>query len=329
MIKQLFGAVVAVGMLATTSSAVELKMKYEPGVTRTMNVEMNLKGDLDVGGDTPVKGTAQGKILTEMDLKVQSVDDEGVGTIEQSISNIDMEFSAEAETPDGPKKWDVDLSPEGGSMTADGETTPIPADTLSDIQSKSWEVKMNAQGAPVGMDIDSSEMSEEEAQQVKQMSESISKMIGKAALLPEGDVEVGHEWEQVLSIDELTKELVKDNPMLSVMTQMGIPDLKTTYKLDEVRQDGGNEIATISSKTLFDWTEGNLPLGVVNITVNRLSITGNTLTTMNATDGYASRQTSDTELTYDLTINTVFGPDGPSTFEAKGGLTINSNVKTD
>ena len=112
MIKQLLGAVVAVGMLATTSSAVELKMKYEPGVTRTMNVEMNLKGDLDVGGDTPVKGTAQGKILTEMDLKVQSVDDEGVGTIEQSISNIDMEFSAEAETPDGPKKWDVDLSPE-------------------------------------------------------------------------------------------------------------------------------------------------------------------------------------------------------------------------
>jgi len=117
--------------------------------------------------------------------------------------------------------------------------------------------------------------------------------------------------------------------MLSVVTQMGIPDLKTTYRLDEVRADGGSEIATITSKTLFEWTDGNLPLGVVNVAINRLNIEGNTLTTMNVTEGYASRQTSDTKLDYDLTINTVFGQDGPATYEAKGSLTINSNVKTD
>jgi hypothetical protein len=264
-----------------------------------------------------------------MGLKVLSVDEEGVATIEQSVTDINLEVDAEAETPDGPKKWSVEMTPEGGTMTADGETMPIPADSLKDIKSQSWNVKMDDRGAPMGVDLDSSEMSQEEAEQVKQMSESITSMIGKAALLPEGDVEIGHEWEQVLSIDEITKELVKDNPMLTVVTQMGIPDLKTTYKLEEVREDSGSEVATISSKTDFVWTEGNLPLGVVNITVNKLSIAGNTLTTMDITEGYAKRQTSDTKLEFDLTINTVFGPDGPSTFEADGGLTINSSVKTD
>lgn len=325
----MLGGLLALGLVATHAPAVEIKMKYEPGQNRTMGIEMDLDGTLEVSGAVPIKGSGKGKIGTGMNLKVLSVAPDGVATIEQSVADINLDFDAEAETPDGPKKWSVEMNPEGGTMTADGESIPIPADSLNDIKSKSWNIKMNDRGAPVGMDLDSSEMSQEEAEQVKQMSESISNMIGKAALLPEGDVEVGHEWEQVLSVDEITKELVKDNPMLSVMTQMGIPDLKTTYKLDEVREDSGSEIATISSKTAFEWTGGNLPLGVINITVNRLSIQGDTLTTMDITDGYASRQTSDTKLVFDLTINTVFGPEGPSTYEADGGLTINSSVKTD
>ncbi len=329
MTKRILGGLLVLGLVASASPAVELKMKYEPGQDRIMNIELGLNGDLDVTGAVPIKGTGKGRIGTKMSLKVLSVDDEGVATIEQSVTDIDIDIEADAETPDGPKDWSVELTPDGGTLTAQGETTPIPADSLKDIQSQSWKIKMNEQGAPEGMDIDSSEMSEEEAEEVRRMSESISSMVGKAALLPEGDVEPGHEWEQVLSVDEITKELVKDNPMLSVVAQMGIPDLKTTYKLDEVAQDGGKEIATISSKTSFDWTEGNLPLGFINVTVNRLSIQGNTLTTLDMTEGFTSRQTSDTELEYDLTINMVFGPDGPAAYEAKGGLSINSNVRTD
>jgi len=186
--------VFALAVLTAATHAVELKMKYEPGTTRTMNVDMNLEGSLEVTGDAAIQGTGEGRIGTSMDLKVLSEED-GVGTIEQKITNIDIDIQAEADTQDGPKKWDVKLTPEGGSMTADGQTTPIPADTLGDIQAQSWEVKMDAQGAPVGMEIDSSEMSQEEAEQVQQMSESLNSMIGKAALLPDGDVEEGHEWD--------------------------------------------------------------------------------------------------------------------------------------
>ena len=328
MVKTILGGLLVLGLVTTTSQGIELKMKYEPGQDRVMNIEMDIKGDIDISGAVPIKGSGEGQIGTKMNLKVLSVDADGVATIEQSVDDIRIDFKAEAETPEGPKKWSVELTPEGGTLVAEGQTTPIPADSLKDIQSQSWKIKLNEQGAPVGMDIDASEMSEEEAENVQNMSESISNMIGKAALMPEGDVEEGHKWEEVLSVDEITKELVKDNPMLSVMAQMGIPDLTTNYQLDEVSESSGKQIATISSKTLFDWSEGNLPLGVVNVTINNLKIKGNTLTTMDVTEGYTSRQTSDTTLEYDLTINTVFGPDGPATYEAKGSLTINTSVKT-
>lgn len=326
---RIVGGLLALGLVSVAASAVELKMKYEPGQTRTMAVELGVDAKLEVRGDVPIQGTGKGTIGSEMSLKVLSVDGDGVATIQQSVDDVRIDVAANAETPDGPKAWNLELTPKGGTFTGDGQTNPIPADSLKDIQEQSWTVKMNDRGAPVGMELETGDLTQQEAEQARQMSESIGNLMGKSALLPEGEVEPGQSWEHVLSVGEITKDLVKDNPMLSVVSEMGIPDLKTTYKLDELSTEGDNEIGSISSKTDFVWTEGNIPLGIVNITVNRLAIESNTLSTMNVSEGYISRQTSDSVLSFDLTINSVFGPEGPATYEADGSLTINSNVRYD
>ena len=127
---KMVGGLVAFVLLASYANAIELKMKYEPGQERTMNVDLDFEGKLDVGGDVPIQGSGKGQIATTMDLKVISVDGDGIATVEQSLSDIKIDIEAEAETPDGPKDWTIELTPDGGTLTAEGESNPIPADSF-------------------------------------------------------------------------------------------------------------------------------------------------------------------------------------------------------
>lgn len=114
--------------------------------------------------------------------------------------------------------------------------------------------------------------------------------------------------------------------MLSAFTNLGIEDVKTVSTLKELRKEGDNEIATISSATNFSWKEGRIPLGVVNITVKNLEVKSESLTEMNNTLGTVPRMTSITNMTFEVVIETAIGEGGPATYTATGNLKLDSTT---
>ena len=321
-----FSAVIGGVLALSPSSAIELKMKYDAGQERTMTARVNFSGNISIDQDFRLEGKAEGKSGASISKKVISVDSEGIASIENKLDGFSVEVDSEAQIGEETHQHQIKLDETGGTYTTDGESQPIPSSDLEEATSKTWTVLMNEKGATVGMDLDSSQMSAEEAQQVQQLTGSLSGMMGQDSLLPEGDVEPGASWEEVLSVDELTAELSKENPMLPTPANLGIPDLVIKHTLSEVRQEAGNEMATINTTTQFDWPGGNIPLGIFNVTINRLAITGDSMADVNNTEGYLPRITNVTNMEFDLTVNLAFGEQGPQTYVAKGQIKMDSTI---
>ena len=320
--------ILAFATLVPCASAIELRMKYKEGQTRSMSVKMDLKGNLEVRGASSMDGKVEGSGGVNMDMTVLSVDEEGVASIENRLGGFNVDLSGNADLGDATHAFAVKMDENGGTFTADGKTEEIPAAAMAEAKAQAWTVEMDSLGATVGMSLDSEEMGAAEAENIKNLSDSLSGVFGQNGLLPKEDVKVGQTWEQVLKVDDITKELSKENPMLATMTNLGIPDLVSRFTLTEVGQDGDNEMATISSTVNFAWLEGSLPLGIVNITVNKLTLKSESLVEMNNTEGYAPRMTGVTTIDFDLAINTLLGPSGPANYEAKGQLKTDSAIVT-
>ncbi len=304
--------------------AVQLRLKFEKDKVETNEVTAQIQGDLRVDGTQRLEGTATGNMGVKMIQKTLAVDDKGVATIEMKLDGLNIKLDSEADMGQGKKKYGVNLTESGGKAFIDGATEDIPP--MGDVKAQSWQVNMNNLGAPVSFSLDSSQMGSEEAKEVQGLSDSVASFVSKHAPLPEQDVKVGDTWENTLSIKELTTTLAKDNPMLSAAANLGIDDVKTVSTLKEIRTEGGNEIATISSVTNFAWKEGQIPLGVINITVKNLDVKSESLVDMNNTLGQLSRSTAITTIKFDIAINTTLGPEGPSNYTATGNLKMESTT---
>jgi hypothetical protein len=320
--------ILAIATLVPCASAIELRMKYEEGQSRSMSVKIDLRGSLEVRGGSSIDGNVEGSGGVNMDLKVLSVDEKGVASIENRLGGFNVNLNGNADLGDATHAFAVKLDENGGAFTSDGKTEEIPAAAMEEAKAQAWTVQMDSLGATVGMSLDSEKMEAAEAENIKNLSDSLAGVFGQNGLLPKEDVEVGQTWEQVFKVDDITKELSKENPMLATMANLGIPDLISRYTLTEVGQDGDNEMATISSTVDFSWLEGSLPLGIVNITVNKLALKSESLVEMNNTAGYAPRMTGVTTIDFDLAINTLLGPSGPANYEAKGQLKTDSTIVT-
>jgi hypothetical protein len=322
---------VLVMLVSCTAMAqpVELRLKFEPGQEKTTIVEINLKGTLDVQGSARLVGSAEGTGSLTMKTKTLEVSPEGIATLENRMEGFKLDLKSTADMGQGETKYEMVLDENGGKIILDGEEQPIPASELQEARAEVWTTKMNQLGATVGMDLDSSELSAEEAAEVQQLTESISGMLGSNAPLPEKPVQVGDSWTEELKIADLTQELAKDNPMLSTLTNLGIPDVVTNSSLTELRSEEGNQVGTVSSTTKFDWTEGNIPLGFFNIQVNKLAFNAERLTEVNVTEGYLPRITGVTTIEYDIAINLPFGEEGPQTFNATGSIRGDSTLVTE
>lgn len=304
--------------------AVQLRLKYTKDQTLVNDVFSTLKGDLKIDGAQRLEGTADGSFGVKMNQKTLDIDEKGVANIEYRLDSLNITLNSEADMGEGKKKYGAKFTESGGSYTIDGKEEKIPS--MDDVKSQSWQVKMNTLGSPVGFSLDSSQLGAEEAKEVQNLSEQIAGFVSKSAPLPEKDVQVGDSWENILSVKDLTSSLAKENPMLSAFADLGIEDVKTVSTLKEMRKDGDNEIATISSVTNFNWKEGRISLGVVNITVKNLDVKSESLTEMNNTIGTIPRMTSITTLTFEVVIETALGEGGPSTYTASGNLKLDSTT---
>jgi len=117
--------------------------------------------------------------------------------------------------------------------------------------------------------------------------------------------------------------------MLSTLSNLGIPDLTVKNTLTDLREEGGSQMATINSTMAFEWKDGNLPLGFLNVTVGNLSIKSEYLMEIDNTAGYLPRVTGVTTFDFDLVINLPLGPEGPTTYNAKGRIQVDSSVTTE
>lgn len=327
--KKLAVMILAIATLVPCAAAIELRMKYTEGQSRSMSVKIDLRGSLEVRGGASIDGNVEGTGGVSMDMKTLAVDEKGVASVENRLGGFSVDLSGDADLGDATHEFAVKLDENGGSFTNDGKTEEIPGAAMANAKAQSWTVQVDSLGATVGMSLDSEEMGADEAENVKRISDSLSGVLMQNGVLPKEDVEVGQTWEQVFKVDDITKELSRENPMLATMTDLGIPDLVSRYTLTEVGQDGDNEMATISSTVDFSWLEGSLPLGIVNITVNKLALKSESLVEMNNTEGYAPRMTGVTTIDFDLVINTLIGPSGPANYEAKGQLRTDSTIVTE
>lgn len=316
---------VLAGLVAgSAAQAVQLRMKYVKDQEQTNKTDVNLTGKLEVEGSQRLSGNASGKCGVSMSQKAIETDDKGGANLEMRLSNLNVTMDSEADWGEGKKTYSLKLDENGGTMTDNGKAEPIPP--LPDVKSQSWQVKMNSLGAPEAFDLDSSQMGTQEAEDVKKMSQSIAGIVSKSSPLPEKDVKAGDTWETVLSVKDLTNSLAKDNPMLGVVTDLGIPDVKTSSTLKELRQEAGNEIAVINSTTNLIWKDGNIPLGPVNLTLKSLEVKSESITEMNNTKGMIPRTTTVTTLDFEIVVNSAVGSEGPSTYNAKGSLKLESVI---
>lgn len=304
--------------------AVQLRLKYTKDQTLVNDVVSSLKGDVKIDGAQRLEGTAEGSFGVKMNQKTLDVDEAGAANIEYRLDSLNITMNSEADMGEGKKKYSAKLTESGGSYTVDGQEVQIPP--MDDVKAQSWQVKMNNLGSPVSFSLDSSQLGAEEAKEVQNLSEQVTGFLSKSAPLPEKDVQVGDTWENILSVKDLTSSLAKENPMLSAITNLGIEDVKTVSTLKELRKEGDNEIATISSATNFSWKEGRIPLGVVNITVKNLEVKSESLTEMNNTLGTVPRMTSITNMTFEVVIETAIGEGGPATYTATGNLKLDSTT---
>lgn len=311
-------------VLIPTCSAVQLRLKYQKDKVEANEVSATIQGDLKVEGTQRLEGTAKGDLGVRMSQKTLSVDDKGVATVEMKLEGLKVNMTSEADMGEGKKQYGVNLTEAGGEATIDGKKEPIPP--MGDVKAQSWQVKMDNLGAPVSFSLDSSQMGSEEAKEVQDLSDSVANFVSKHAPLPEKDVNVNDTWENIISIKELTTNLSKDNPMLSAVANLGMDDVKTVSTLKGIRTEGGNEIATISSVTNFLWKGGQIPLGVINISVNNLDVKSEALVDMNNTLGQLSRSSSITTMAFEIVINTTLGQEGPSTYTATGNLKMESTT---
>ncbi len=314
-------------LVAQNVWGVELRLKYAKDQEQKTKVSVALDGKVEVEGSMRISAGAKGDIGVEMAQKTLNVDDQGAAEIEFHLSGFDVNTNAQVDMGTEKLTYAVKLDETGGTITADGKEEKIP-DT-GDIQSQSWTVRMNNLGAPVGFDLDSTQIGAEEAEEVKKMSENLAGFISQSAPLPEKDVKEGDTWESILSIKELTSSLAKDNPMLSAFTDLGIEDVKTVSTLKELREEGGTQIATLQSTTNFLWKDGSIPLGIVNVTVNKLEMKNESTAEVNNTAGVLTRTSSIATLDFDLVINSALGPEGPATYNAKGSIKLDSTTVTE
>jgi len=319
-------AILAFLVAAAPATAIELKMKYKKDQTRRMDVKMDLKGQLDIQGDFRMTASSEGTGNVAMDLKVLDVDQEGIATVENRLSDLNVDMAAQAEIGKGTHAYTIKMNENGGSLTADGITQVIPPMAMDQAKAQSWTVRVDPTGAQVGMKLDSEELGAQEAEEIQNLSDSISELLGNNGILPKENVEVGQTWEQVFKVNDLAKRLAKENPMLPTVPELGIPDLKTKYTLTEVGREGDNEMATISSSADFAWKDGKLALGFVNLGVNNLSFKTESLIEMNNTEGYTPRMTGMTTIEFDLAIDLLLVPGGPGHYDAKGQLRVDSIV---
>jgi hypothetical protein len=311
-------------ILIPACPAVQLRLKFQKDKVESNEVNAHIQGDLKVDGTQRLEGTASGDMGVKMTQKTLSIDEKGVATVDMKLDGLSVKMNSEADMGQGKKKYGLNLTENGGKAMIDGATEEIPP--MADVKAQSWQVHMDNLGAPVSFSLDSSQMGSEEAKEVQSLSDSVASIVSKHAPLPEQDVKVGDTWENVLSIKELTSTLSKDNPMLSAFANLGIDDVKTVSTLKEIRTEGGNEIATISSVTNFAWKEGKIPLGVINITVKNLEVKSEALVDMNNTLGQLSRTSAITTMAFDITVETALGPEGPSNYMATGNLKMESTT---
>lgn len=316
-------AAFALAVLCSTSSfAVELRMKYEKDRVHPHQVDVRLNGEIKVEGGLRLDGktTANGAVL--MSEKVVEPGADGSASIEWKLDGFSVHAETEYNMGEGAEEIVLDLSEKEGKITRDGKEEAIPP--MEDIQAKTWKVQTDKLGAPVEMSLDAAGMDAAEAKEVEDLSNQVVGMLSKSAPLPEQNVEVGDTWENILSIEELTGALTRENPMLPPLTELGIKDFKTVSTLKEMKEVAGDQIAVIASNSVFDWNGGNIPLGPVNIQINKLEAKTEALTEMNNTKGYVPRSNTVTTIAFDLTVNMAIGPDGPATYSATGQLTLES-----
>jgi hypothetical protein len=314
----------AFGLSATNASAVELRLKHQKDQVQSSRVDVRMEGNLEVEGSQRLSGKAKGNTEVLMNQKTLDVDDKGVANIEFRLDGWKAKVNSEADWGQGKSTYEVNLDENGGTMLSNGKEEKLPP--MGDVKAQSWQVKLDSLGAPAGFNLDTAQMGKEEAEEVKKIGDSVASLVSQAPPLPSKDVNVGDKWETVFSVKNLTASLSKDNPMLAPFADLGIEDVKTESTLKEIRKEGQKEIAAINSTTNFGWKQGNLPLGPVSITVNNLDVKSESITELNQTDGVIQRANSVTTLEFDLAINTVLGPEGPGTFNAKGSLRLDSTT---
>lgn len=312
---------------AQTVWGVELRLKYAKDQEQKTKVTVIMDGKVEVEGSQRISASATGNFGVTMAQKVLNVDDQGVGEIEFRLDGFDVNTNAKVDMGTEKHDFGAKINESSGTITADGKEEKIPIS--GEIKSQSWTVRMNNLGAPVGFDLDSSQMGSDEAAEVKKVSDNLASFVSQSAPLPEKDVKEGDTWENVLSIKELTASLAKDNPMLSAFTDLGIEDVKTVSALKELRDEGGSQLAAIQSTTNFLWKDGSIPLGIVNVTVNKLEMKNESTTEVNNTAGVIARTSSIATLEFDLVINSALGPEGPATYNAKGSIKLDSTTLTE
>ncbi len=311
-------------VLIPACQAVQLRLKFQKDKVESNEVSAHIQGDLKVDGTQRLEGTATGDMGVRMSQKTLAIDEKGVATIEMKLEGLSVKLNSEAEMGQGKKNYGINLTEGGGKVIIDGATQEIPA--IPEVKAQAWQVHMNNLGTPVSFSLDSSQMGSEEAKQVQELSDSVASIVSKQAPLPEQDVNVGDSWENILSVKELTTALSKENPMLKPFADLGIEDVKTVSTLKEIRTEGGNEIATISSVTNFGWKEGKIPLGVINIMVKNLDVKSEALVDMDNTVGQLSRTSAITTMAFDIVIETALGAQGAANYKATGNLKLESTT---
>lgn len=315
-----------INLAASAASAIELRKKFEKDQSRTSQWTVNFEGHLDVEGTKRMIGSATGVANVRLSQTVVDVDSGNIATLRNRIEEFGVRLDGEADTGDGISHLQYEIDQNGGTIITDGESKPIPADFLKDISEKTYNVKMNSLGATVGFSLDSSEMGLGEAEKVGDIADQVSEFLGKSPQLPEQSVEVGDKWESDFDVKEMSKKLSEGNPMLPPDSVIGIDNVKTIHTFREIREEDGQQIAVIESRSEFEWNDGNISLGFLKLEIKTLGVSSESIIELNNTAGYAPRSTSVTQIEIKADITTATSAGEPGTYEINGELSFESEA---
>ncbi len=266
-------------------SGVNLEYKFKKGEVTKYNMKMGCKFEVDV----PQKANVSGDIdySSKQEIKVLNIDEDGNGVLEQSMSSPNITFSSKVTEPNAPpQETKVIINESGTKMIINGveqQSDPNMQNAMMDSFTQKTEVVMSPKGKFVKMNFLTGPMAAPSptpgatpqgtqpgapppASPQQAMQENLMKQFSEfSPSLPEGTIEVGHQWSNEIDIAKL----------LQAFGFIGeIDKIKIDNKLSSLDEKYGEKSANIVSTIVWNVDNKSITsfMGILNI--KKLSFNG-------------------------------------------------------